>query len=962
VQIGEQYYCDSGRLIHKQTWLYADGSTADTFTDVGDCQPPPPTAPGDQPPAAPPPAPAGTPSSPTPGPGMTTPPAIQGPGVPPPSAVPAPTPGTPNVVTQPPQQYTVPNPSTGTVNITVQPAPVTVTTPPVVVNLPDQQQLITSIDRNALGIFEAINQEAAWVRDAITAAVGTIAPSLQEIATEGIRQIATSLGTLGTLIPQPDQTWSALLEQLKAQWPAFSLPLFDWLWKAISEGLHNWLDRLETEGAPSVRALVGSTLALPDLPAETRAVLEDAQATTSARSGLLGLGVQIGAGLIALDRVLSVIHEPLQQQVLAKLQPTIVTASEAVSALRRGQLAGRDAQDITLRLGLSEGQSRILFDLTRQFLGAADLLDLGRRGLVDVDTQTAGLAQLGYEQREIDWLRALQQVLPGVGDVVRFLVREVYTPAVAEVFGQFQEYPDQADAEFAKRGLSSEDARRYWAAHWELPSLTSGYEMLHRTTDAPYDQLAEPVRLPSGQVVYRLLSRDGMALLQRAQDVMPFWRGRLQAISFNPYTRVDVRRAYKIGVLTLDDVFRNYIDLGYDERHAGVLTQFTARDVDEEKRQERELVSGGLRTRIIQAYLNGRNDEPTTRAALAQLGYSQQAVDAFIAEAQYVREEQRNTKILTSVGRLYTSGQWTEDQAREELSTQGFSVAEQNHAFDSWHLDRRYKELTDEQKHQKDLTAAEILAAREELGVSADETLAHLVALGYDQQEAETRLALADHRAARAETKAQQDAIHAQYVAGRIDQHEAGQQLDALGTPYGQRNGLLARWQVERETHAPNLPLVELEKLAKSGKVSANLIRDYLHEVGWLDEEVNLVLTAWDVHTQEAQAREQARATALTAREAKAAQRQVAREQAAAARRVTTAQQALAARLARETRSARRQQLVLAWRAGDIDDGALRSGLVNAGYSAATAAAILGQEVARLHRRGVAGGARPTGG
>ena len=83
-----------------------------------------------------------------------------------------------------------------------------------------------------------------------------------------------------------------------------------------------------------------------------------------------------------------------------------------------------------------------------------------------------------------------------------------------------------------------------------LPSIGQGFEMLHR----------------------RVIEDADLDLLLRALDVMPFWREKLKDISYNPLTRVDVRRMHRIGVLEEEGVFNAYLDVGYNEENAQLMT------------------------------------------------------------------------------------------------------------------------------------------------------------------------------------------------------------------------------------------------------------------------------------------------------------------------------------------------------------------------------------------------------
>ncbi|GAI69295.1 unnamed protein product, partial [marine sediment metagenome] len=84
-------------------------------------------------------------------------------------------------------------------------------------------------------------------------------------------------------------------------------------------------------------------------------------------------------------------------------------------------------------------------------------------------------------------------------------------------------------------------------------SILQGFEMLHRDVITP----------------------EQLNSLFMATDIMPWWREKLQAISYSPLTRVDVRRVFKMGIIDREQVYRTYLDLGYNEEKAEWLTSFT---------------------------------------------------------------------------------------------------------------------------------------------------------------------------------------------------------------------------------------------------------------------------------------------------------------------------------------------------------------------------------------------------
>jgi len=105
----------------------------------------------------------------------------------------------------------------------------------------------------------------------------------------------------------------------------------------------------------------------------------------------------------------------------------------------------------------------------------------------------------------------------------------------------------------AELGFNFYHASNYWAEHWKLPALGQLNEMLHRKVINPQQY------------------EDYLRYNDYIKESWPW----LTAISYRPYTRVDTRRMWDLGLLSDAEVHTNYMDLGYDEEHATRMTIWT---------------------------------------------------------------------------------------------------------------------------------------------------------------------------------------------------------------------------------------------------------------------------------------------------------------------------------------------------------------------------------------------------
>lgn len=202
----------------------------------------------------------------------------------------------------------------------------------------------------------------------------------------------------------------------------------------------------------------------------------------------------------------------------------------------------------------------------------------------------------GYSPVMIKALFDIRRYVPQANDLIRFTVRDVFREDIVQRYGYDTDY-DRVSASLEpwlkKVGMDADVMKLYWRAHWELPSLNQAYELLHR----------------------RFINQDDIRQLLKIADMAPYFIEPLIKASYNPYTRVDVRRMYAAGVLTEAQVFDAYQDIGYDLDHARKLTDWTTKSI-----QGAEIK---LSKAIIEsAYRKGQIQRPRALSELDELGYS----------------------------------------------------------------------------------------------------------------------------------------------------------------------------------------------------------------------------------------------------------------------------------------------------------------------------------------------------
>jgi len=312
--------------------------------------------------------------------------------------------------------------------------------------------------------------------------------------------------------------------------------------------------------------------------------------------------------------------------------------------------------------GFTEEDVKRIFESARTLLHPDEVRELYLRDDITVEEKNKFLYANGFKGEDIELLTKLYKVIPPINDLVRMAVREAFTPEIVSQYQLHSDLPQEFIQWGKTKGLDEYWTKAYWAAHWELPSLTMAFEMYHR-----------------GVITY-----DEIMLLMRTQDIMPFWRDKILKISHNPYTRVDVRRMYAAGVLDREAVFTSYKDVGYDDEKAEKMTEFTVRYTQE---KERDLT----KSEIIDGYKKGIISEGDAGYLLRQMGYDESESEFYLVRAQYDVSQKRKKLSLTNIKRFYIKGILSFNECLSKLGALNLPSNEINLLIQEWDIEKEGK-------------------------------------------------------------------------------------------------------------------------------------------------------------------------------------------------------------------------------------------------------------------------------
>jgi len=423
-------------------------------------------------------------------------------------------------------------------------------------------------------------------------------------------------------------------------------------------------------------------------------------------------------GLVSKDEY----YQTLEKQGLDKgradelfsLSERLIDVSELIDLYLRERIDENEYLEKMSALGISEEWSKKLI-VTREVLFDPDTIVRAWRRQIQAIKERPDyfndLRQQGWTEDRIEVLKKVTEFYPPPDDLIRFAVREVYTPEIVEKYGQMEDLPPKFLEEAKKAGLPEEQAKNYWAAHWILPPVTLGYEMLHRG----------------------LITKEDLATLLRTLDIMPYWRDKLINVSYTPFTRVDIRRMNKLGVLNRDQVKEAYKQIGYDDEKAEQMTVFTekineepAEDEKTESDKRKEELKGMTMSSILKWYKEEMITQDEATTYLKGLGFTDEVIACYLAAQDSEKEEERIDSYIKAYHRMYVDGIIDANETIDLLGKLNLPDSYVQYLLSLWDLEKITKPSMP--------TKAELIKFVKKKIISLEDFINQMFNLGYNQQ------------------------------------------------------------------------------------------------------------------------------------------------------------------------------------------------------------------------------------
>ena len=427
---------------------------------------------------------------------------------------------------------------------------------------------------------------------------------------------------------------------------AFSDALKDNAVAAWDKTINTWIDKnwLDTDTGEMLRTLRDETFPVGTIT------------TILIRIRMLLMLISSAVDVMKLDR---------QYDLMAKTTPNPAPADNLVRSMIIDPTRATENREQMKRLGYSDTQidNIILSHYNVVSEGAIRINFL--RGNITSDKMYERMRELGYTDTRIQEIIQTWTVYPGPQDLFTMVGHEAFEPELYTKMGLSDEFPAEQIPWLEAQGISKEWAMKYWISHWAQPSIGQGFEMLHRG----------------------VITRDELDMLFKVVEIPPYWRDKLSAITYNPYTRVDTRRMHELGVLTTQELVIAYQDIGYDAEKAVKMAEFTLKfNAEGDKSLTRSVIVDSFRTDLI-----SRGD---AKALLIEADHTDDAAEFYLTHEEYKQVLEEQKLYVGIIEDQYKLGMESEAQTRAALNKLNLRGSKIDALLSQWTFEKyKYQDL-----------------------------------------------------------------------------------------------------------------------------------------------------------------------------------------------------------------------------------------------------------------------------
>lgn len=686
-----------------------------------------------------------------------------------------------------------------------------------------QANLATSIDQGLSSLGTGFGNLVTSLQSNIDSGlsqVGTLVGSVAEGVSASLANLAPDLGAIATAI----ETGKPILDAIAA------------IGELVKAGLDSATGNLDLVSQNKSQTYADILSGKYTTPKQIIDALFDPPPTESFATRFMELAGAIVGSIGLFSQVGGILARPWIYDINA-LHPNLTLSPEILAqGVVQSQFDPANAERAALNSGLSSDYFQFLVRLAGDPPGLGEVLELWRRQFMTEAEVDQALKESRLKNKYNEQVKKLRYVLPPIADVIRMAVREAWDDATASKFGYDNDYPSKVAELAPQLGIDPDWIRRYWRAHWQLPSFSELTEMLHRS--------------PETGVTVDLVDQ---AL--RVADVPDFWRSKLIKIAYAPFTRVDIRRMYKLKVLNIAQVTQAYKDIGYNDERAKALADFTVKLEDAQGFLNPDVLERQVYSATSALFVRGKRSESDLTSTMQKFGWGQEAIDlelqvAKLKQEAWTKVDSKDASGLTAVTLqrqivertidLYVRNQGSLGDVSALMNEYGWGQDIQDLVLKRATLDKLFDAAPTQKQQLRDLSQSAILEAYAAHTFTVDETKTRLVAIGLAADDAQTLIDIKDYTEATAQRTKIVAALRSAFLGNRLSEADAVAALMQFGFAQTEAANYLTLWSLDKSLQHKDFTEAQLASFLKHGVITVDAYAAQLASLGWSTDQIEI--------------------------------------------------------------------------------------------------------------------------
>ena len=368
-----------------------------------------------------------------------------------------------------------------------------------------------------------------------------------------------------------------------------------------------------------------------------------------------------------------------------------LSPADAALAVLRGNMPMDQAVAIAAEWGVAQADFQTLIDNTGEPLGLEQLLEARRREFIDDATLRTGILQSRVRDEWIGTAEKLAYAPMSTSDAVNATVQNQLDEATAETIA-------------TQNGLESGQFSILLNTAGEPLSRTEMQQLYNRGV-VTQSQVSQALRESRLKNKYNTMA---LALSERLLDTG------------------HIADAVLYGVLTHEKAVELSMMQGYSPDNAAIIAQSA---VNRKLQTERQQVM----TSIVAMYEANAIDLTDATTLAGNLGFEPSEADFILQAAEFRRNEKLVASAMTTIRSKYIGHHIEQSQAQSYIDALGLPTAQRDQVLQLWTVER--------DANVRQLTPAQIVKAVTDQLITTQDGETRLMALGYNQTDADLLLA-----------------------------------------------------------------------------------------------------------------------------------------------------------------------------------------------------------------------------